>query len=294
MCLGKNLTNMEVGRDMEKETKALRQHIEDLVLSRSVDWLSKLESRKVEEAEFHDDSHAEPEVKTEQAEQAAKFKNKKYYSTVERSATFVQEWLCRQAKDAVFLDFACGNGNKTIEAAEAGASLALGIDISPVSIANGQRRAEQLGLNNVLFFQTDAENTGLPDNSVDAVLCSGVLHHMKVENVYPELQRIVRPGGRILAIEALNYNPFIKLYRRITPEMRTHWEKEHILSLREVNQARQYFSIVEIRYWHVLSYLAAFVPTALPVLQKVDKVLTKIPFVQRMAWMFTFELEVSE
>ncbi len=34
-------------------------------------------------------------------------------------------------------------------------------------------------------------------------------------------------GERILCIEALDYNPTIKLYRMCTPDMRTKWEKAH-------------------------------------------------------------------
>jgi len=85
-----------------------------------------------------------------------------------------------------------------------------------------------------------------------------MLHHLDLTHAYPELHRILKPGGHLLASEALNYNPLIQLYRRLTPEMRTDWAKEHIPSLKDVRAAKQYFEVGEIRYWHLSSVLGAF------------------------------------
>ena len=62
-------------------------------------------------------------------------------------------------------------------------------------------------------MQADAENTMLDDNYIDAIICSGMLHHLDLSYAFLELRRILRAEGKILAaIEALNYNPAIKLY----------------------------------------------------------------------------------
>lgn len=96
----------------------------------------------------------------------------------------------------------------------------------------------------------------------------------------------------MLAVEALNYNPAIKLYRYLTPQMRTEWEKAHILSLKDIRFAKRFFSVGEIKYWHIVSIFAPYVNMmfALPALNWVDKYLTRIPIVRLMAWIFTFEL----
>ncbi len=53
----------------------------------------------------------------------------------------------------------------------------------------------------------------LDDNYIDAIICSGMLHHLDLSYAFLELRRILRAEGKILAaIEALNYNPAIKLY----------------------------------------------------------------------------------
>ena len=122
------------------------------------------------------------------------------------------------------------------------------------------------------------------------VICAGVLHHLDVRRAFPEIQRILAPGGRVIAFEALDYNPLIKLYRNRNPHQRTEWEKAHILSLREVRLARSYFEVGEIRYFHMASIAGVWLPALLPLLNGVDRVLTRIPGVQLLSWMFTFEL----
>ena len=44
----------------------------------------------------------------------------------------------------------------------------------------------------------------------------------------------------VLGVEALDYNPLIKLYRQLTPDMRTEWEKAHILSLKDLRFAQKF------------------------------------------------------
>lgn len=145
-------------------------------------------------------------------------------------------------------------------------------------------------MNNVRFFQADAENTKLPDNSIDRIICSGMLHHLDLSYAFPELRRILKPGGKILAVEALDYNPAIKLYRMLTPDMRTEWEKAHILSLKDVEFAKRFFTLGHLKYWHVVGYIAGKFPILTSSLDLLDSLLEKIPYVQRMAWMFTFEM----
>ena len=218
------------------------------------------------------------------------FGNRKYYSTVRRSRSFVQEWIKKNSKDKVFLDYACGEGENAITAAKAGAVLSLGFDISSVSVTNARNEAAKEKLSNVRFFQADAENTALPDACIDVILCSGMLHHLDLSYAFPEMRRILKPGGRILAVEALDINPFIKIYRARTPKMRTEWEAKHILSLREVAFAQRFFELEEIRFWHVIGYVAGKFPVLLRPLEKLDSILEKVPYMQRLGWIFTFEL----
>ncbi|MCB9094286.1 MAG: class I SAM-dependent methyltransferase [Halobacteriovoraceae bacterium] len=260
--------------------------------------LSDLSARKKAELEFHNrDRDKEYTKQLPQDTYELLHGNKKYYKTIQLSRTYVDNWIKTNAKGKIFLDYACGNGGNAMLAARSGAALSIGIDISDISIKNATNSAKGENLNNTIFVQGDCENTGLPDNSIDTVICSGMLHHLDLSYAFPELRRILKPGGRILAVEALNINPLIKLYRFITPSMRTDWEKNHILSLKDIRFARRFFNIQNVKYWHIFSYFSAFFHKSHFVMNSlltlgnfIDSIATKIPFLQLMAWQFTFEL----
>jgi SAM-dependent methyltransferase len=277
---------------------ALRAALEEADRRTNEQWLATLSARKLAEIEFHDEDRDISAGETSAIDAYEReTANKKYYSTVESSSRYVREWLERNAAGKVFLDYACGAGEKTLAAARAGATLAVGLDISRVSVENCRVRAREEGLaDNTFFIQGDCENTGLPAESFDTILCSGMLHHLDLSFAFPEIRRLLKPGGRCLAIEALNYNPAIKLYRWLTPSMRTEWEKRHILSLKDVRFARRFFHVENLRYWHLFSVLATPLRTtgifgpALKAANALDRVALRVPGLAQMAWMFTFEM----
>jgi len=267
--------------------------------AKSVDWMGQLDRRKREELEFHNrhrDQAAASQLPSDTYELL--YGNKKFYSTTRLSRDYVCNWIRAMAPGKVFLDYACGNGANALLAAQAGSLLSIGLDISDVSLGNARKAAALADVaDRCAFVQGDCERTGLPDESVDVVICSGMLHHLDLSYAFPELRRILRRGGRVLAVEALDYNPLIKLYRNLTPGMRTEWEKKHILSMADVKFARRFFEIGEVRYWHLLSIATAYL-TRWPALQRragwtadqLDRLLLAIPGLRRMAWQFTFEL----
>ena len=264
----------------------------------SSDWLDGLEERKIKEIEFHDrdrDKNFKSEIK-DKKEYEKIYGNRKYYSIVNRSKSYIDNWIAKESKDKIFLDYACGEGGYAIHAAESGALLTLGLDISPLSVENAIERAKSRNIplnqkNGIIFFQADCENTKLPDNSIDVIICSGMLHHLDRTYAFPELRRILKPGGKILAAEALNYNPSINLYRMFTPEMRTDFEKEHILSLKDLKFAKNFFEVQDVKFWHVIGYIGGKLPFLFPLLDMIDRLLEKIPLVNLMGWQFTFVLQ---
>lgn len=257
------------------------------------DWMSSLNERKLKELEFHD-QHRDTKILQELPQDTYEkfYGNKKYYQATRLSKSYVDQWIAKYAKDKIFLDYACGNGDNAIKAAKASAKLSIGIDISSVSVSNATQKAKKEGINeNIYFLQADCENTRLPDQAIDVIICSGMLHHLDLSYAFPELRRILRGGGRILCVEALDYNPLIKLYRNLTPEMRTEWEKSHILDFSDVEFAERFFDIGEIKYWHISSIIAPKLSLSLlPLFNSFDKILTRIPGIQLMSWIFTFEL----
>lgn len=255
-------------------------------------WVQSLEPRKKQELEFHNAYQDRDRASGMEPRAFEKnYGNERYYSTAELSHQYVRNWIIEHVKGKIFLDGACGDGRYAILAAKAGAKLAVGIDLSWIAIENAKKDAKAAGVQDRTFFvQSDLENTRLPQGSVDVILCSGVLHHVDLNRAFPELERILAPEGKILGYEALGYNPVIQWYRRLTPSLRTEWEKDHILSLKNIRGARPLFALGEIRYWHIVSILGSYLRPLLPMLNAVDGFLTRVPGIQLMAWMFTFEL----
>ena len=274
------------------EIEALRSRLDEINRITTAEWMDRLTPRGKTELEFHDKTR-EPaaEQTSRQRDTYEKFYgNKKYYSATARSVAYQRAWVERMAPGNVVLDYACGNGTMALAAAGVGAKLAIGLDISDVSVRNARAASESKGLTNTYFVQANAENTMLPDESIDIALCSGMLHHLDLSYAFPELRRILKVGGRVFAVEALDLNPAIKLYRMLTPDMRTEWEKGHILGPADLRFARRFFDIGEVKYWHPLGYIGGKFPAILPMLDRTDRVLEKIPLVQLMAWIWTFEL----
>src|SRR4029079_1356192 len=276
------------------KSNELLEWINNQPVAQGTSWMQSLEERKREEADFHDQYRA-----GHVNEQHGTSSNHRFYEAAsivdDYRAAWIQKWA--SVPPATFLDFACGDGLLTIEAAKAGAQAAVGIDISEISVRNAAETALAAGVGDrTRFLQRDCENTGLPDNAFSACLCAGMLHHLDLTRAFPELARIMRPGGRILCIEALAYNPVIQLYRDRTPHLRTDWEKKHILSMKEVNYAKQWFNVENVKFFLMASPLATFLPAGpirrggIALAHLVDEVATRIPGLQLWSWQFAFEL----
>jgi len=287
-----------VATDESEQNASLRVALESLQARKSGEFAATLDERKNSERQWANFSR-DKRLANSQGETKEKHRgNAKWYSTTQLSLNYRDNWLAQRVPGRVVLDYACGDGLETLKAARMGAALAIGIDVSNVSVANATGYAARQGhADQCVFIEGDCEATGLPDRSVDVILCSYMLHHLDLTYAYPEMYRILKPGGCVLACEALNYNPLIKMYRKLTPEMRTEWEKEHILSLKDVRAAKRFFDVGEIRYWHLFSPLGGFlrgVPklfgVTMPLLNAVDRTLVRIPGVQLMSWQFSFEL----
>ncbi len=254
-----------------------------------------MQFRKQKEAEFHDKIRSK-ELKKDINRCKHLTSNKKFYSITRKSQEFVNNYLIRNCSEKKVLDYCCGDGGITFFLAEYGAE-AIGIDISDISIRNAKTEALKKRLNEqASFYVMDAENLKFEDNYFDLIICNGVLHHLDVGKAYPELARVLKPGGSVICDEPLIYNPVFQLYRKVTPHLRTKWEAEHILSKREINLAKKYFGEVETKFFH-LATLGVVPFRKLPgfnlilrLLGAVDSVLLRVPLLKWLAWQVVFVL----
>jgi SAM-dependent methyltransferase len=171
------------------------------------------------------------------------------------------------------------------------------IDISPESAATTRKVLTDAGYGDVCrTYVMDGENLQFHNSMFDIIICSGVLHHVDVDAVFPELARVLKPGGTLIGLEALGYNPVISMYRRLTPRLRTAWEPDHILTIKDLKIADRYFAERRVHYFYLFSILAVpfrrsglFKPL-LATLRAIDSVVLKIPGLQLLAWQMVFFL----
>jgi len=95
------------------------------------------------------------------------------------------------------LDYGCGPGGYIVPLAklvgESGKVYAL--DIHPLAVQKIQEIASKKRLGNVETILSDCQ-TGLPDNTLDAVLLYDAFHHLSDPNgVLKELHRVLKPDG---------------------------------------------------------------------------------------------------
>jgi SAM-dependent methyltransferase len=188
------------------------------------------------------------------------------------------------------LEYGSGASAQAFFLAAQGATVT-GIDISPVAVEQGTRKAADEQLEERVDFRVmDAERLDFPDGVFDIVCGSGVLHHLDLSLAYAEIARVLRPGGSAIFVEPMGHNPLINAYRRRTPALRT--VDEHPLLQRDLDQAREYFRDVETDFFH-LSSLAAIpfrdrsrFPALLSSLERLDRGLFRLaPGLRKHAWM---------
>jgi SAM-dependent methyltransferase len=262
-----------------------------------------LEARKREEIAFHDklregqyEQRWSPEAEARVASDPM-WSNFKYYAIEQQSLDLSQRWLREHGRDAVVLDYCCGNGEDSLYLAAHGARRVIGIDISDVSIDNCRRRAAEAGVSDRVSFEVmDAEALAFEDDQFDFINEYGVLHHLKLDDAMRELARVLKPGGHMLCTETLGHNLAIRWYRRRTPELRTAWEAEHILRRPDFDIMRRHFGRIELHFFHLATLMAVplrhtpvFQPV-LKVLRAMDAGLLRIPGLQWHAWQVVFRL----
>ena len=99
------------------------------------------------------------------------------------------------------MEVGCGPGFFTIPAAKlVGDNGCIhAIDLQPLAIKTTEKKLQKSRLTNVKVKIADATKTGLPTESIDLVFLFGVIHALPLEQVLPELHRVLKPGGALAA-----------------------------------------------------------------------------------------------
>lgn len=128
--------------------------------------------------------------------------------------------------NSIILELGAGLGDRSIKLANSGAKV-IGIDISEVYVASANTKAKELIIsqNNIIFRVMDCHALDFPDNYFDFVCGDAILHHLDLDIVLQEINRVLKPGGAAIFIEPLEGNPLLKIFRYLTPDARTIDEK---------------------------------------------------------------------
>jgi len=192
------------------------------------------------------------------------------------------------------LDFGCGDGARSLQYAKCGATVHA-FDISPESVRNLLKTARNAGLHDRIHASVmPAETLAYPDGLFDLVLGVAILHHTDVSMVEQEIKRVLKPGGRAIFIEPLAHNPFLRLFRLLTPGRRTPTEQP--MTVGQIQRLVGCFSRGGFRGFHFLSIVPpglllatgsrALFQRTMGMTQMIDRwLLAAAPPLRRFCWM---------
>ena len=114
------------------------------------------------------------------------------------------------------VDLGSGRGTDVLRLAdEVGADgFVYGIDISDGMLAKAARQAERLGVGNVDFLKSDLEKLPLESDTVDLLISNCTINHASdKQNVWNEVYRVLKPGGRFTVSDIYSLQPVPDEYR---------------------------------------------------------------------------------
>jgi SAM-dependent methyltransferase len=204
------------------------------------------------------------------------------------------------------LDVGAGLGESSVYFALRGAEVTA-VDISPgmvrCAVALGQLHGVKID-----GVVQSGEELNVPANYYDIVYVANTIHHVTdKDRLFGQIRQALKPGGRFFSFDPLAYNPVIEIYRRMATKVRT--EDEAPLTFADVDRAGKYFAGMQHREFWILTlslFLKYFLvdrvhPNAdrywkrifresasslwwwMP-LERMDRVLTRMPGVRRLAW----------
>jgi len=132
-------------------------------------------------------------------------------AAVESFAGVANPWtLGRLAPGEQVLDVGSGAGTDSLVAAQmvGDQGRVIGIDMTPAMLAKARAAAAAMGVTNVEFVESEAEQLPFPDASFDVVISNGVIDLIPDKDaVFAELHRVLVPGGRLQIADVTIQNP---------------------------------------------------------------------------------------
>lgn len=179
-------------------------------------------------------------------------------------------------RDARILELGCGSGELSVWMALQGADVD-GLDISDEGIVVAERRAAENDVSTIARFSvTGGEALPFSDATFDAVVICVALHHMDVPQTLREIFRVLKPGGRFIAIEPFIFSARLQgireshMVQAIFPERRE-TPTERMLDVRDLQELRSVFGDVVITPRRCFSSIIAKFPFVLPLIARLHR-----------------------
>lgn len=195
-------------------------------------------------------------------------------------------------KPGRILDLGCGGGwlSKILSS---NGSQVVGIDISSGLI----KVAKKVSPDSAGFIVGDCMNLCLKNNTFDLIICMGVLHHLDLDKTLLECHRLLNKNGSILLMEPNALNPLMAVGRKLVPKgICTEDEQPIVLGALKNGMIQNSLKIKKIEYIIPYCFCAAyisgkiksqtyqkFIKMILPIIEKSEKVIEKIPLVRNMS-----------
>lgn len=155
------------------------------------------------------------------------------------------------------------------------------VDISSKAI--NYLSSKKLG-SNIKFEIQDVHDMSYQNNTFDLILARGVLHHLEINIGIAEISRVLKNNGQILFGEPLSGNPLIRIYRYLTPHLRTPDEKP--LTGKDIKFIKKSFDNVTVDYYGFFTLIfAILLKRHSPLARSLDKLfLNKFKLGRFLAW----------
>ncbi len=168
------------------------------------------------------------------------------------------------------------------------------IDISVESLKAASTLAKRNGIS-LAVHQMNAEELSFKDQMFDVVYINSVLMHVDQNKVIQECARVLKPAGKLVIVEPLQYAPLVQLYRVFSSYRKMN---PHYATLKMFQRNKPHFSHFQHDEFYLLSSLLlpvfsirnAFGHKIYRVIAKIDHLLTTLfPPLRYLCWVSVAE-----
>jgi ubiquinone/menaquinone biosynthesis C-methylase UbiE len=162
------------------------------------------------------------------------------------------------------LELGAGTGVHTRVAIETGAEITC-VDISGISL----QVLEQRFHNKVNTIECSMTTIPLEDSIFDYILCAGSLSYVSLDNLLPEVTRLLKTSGSLIFVDSLGHNPVYRLNRfiRYLKGQRSYSTLINMPKMATISKISKHFEVKTEFYFG--SYLWFILPLSILVPQKI-------------------------